>query len=139
LNSSICIISRASRHDAVPKLKFAGATNVIMPDTVGGNHMASLVTNPDLMEFLDVIRYEANQGINVKSLLGKELSESLVGRQVADIESGMLANCKIIGLKTSGGEYVVNPNNQLSIEEETRLFLLGDQQQILELEQMLKK
>ena len=35
------------------KLKLAGANNVILPDKIGGDHMASLVVVPDLLEFID--------------------------------------------------------------------------------------
>ena len=38
---AILIISRASQLNAVSKLRVAGAHNVIMPDQVGGAHMAS--------------------------------------------------------------------------------------------------
>ena len=31
----------------------AGANNVVMPDKVGGTHMASLVIKPDVVEFLN--------------------------------------------------------------------------------------
>src|SRR5205814_132769 len=39
LNNNIRIISRASDHSSVLKLKKAGADNVIMPDRIGGTHM----------------------------------------------------------------------------------------------------
>ena len=55
LNKNLRIISRASKPSSVKKLKIAGANNVIMPDTVGGSHMAQLVATPDVMEFLDEI------------------------------------------------------------------------------------
>ncbi|MGY8939486.1 MAG: potassium channel family protein, partial [Flavobacteriales bacterium] len=47
LNKDCVIISRASNESSYKKLKFAGANNVIMPDKLGGDHMASLVTTPD--------------------------------------------------------------------------------------------
>ena len=53
LNRSLKIISRATHATSVAKLKLAGADNVIMPDSIGGTHMASLVANPDVVEFLD--------------------------------------------------------------------------------------
>jgi voltage-gated potassium channel len=137
LNPELCIISRATRHDAVSKLKIAGATNVIMPDTVGGNHMAALVTNPDLMEFLDVIRYEGNQGINVKSLMADELPVLFLNRCLGSISRTEVANCKIIGLKSAEGNYIVNPSDEFVIVSGTRLFLLGNQSQILALEAIL--
>ena len=56
LNKNCKIISRATNESSYDKLKIAGADNVIMPDTVGGAHMASLIVNPDVMEFLDYFR-----------------------------------------------------------------------------------
>tara|TARA_B110000459_G_C16508795_1_gene446955 strand:+ start:308 stop:1015 length:708 start_codon:yes stop_codon:yes gene_type:complete len=50
LNSNLTIISRASQGSSVRKLKIAGASNVIMPDSLGGAHMASLVITPDVIE-----------------------------------------------------------------------------------------
>ncbi|MGK0325801.1 MAG: voltage-gated potassium channel, partial [Polaribacter sp.] len=41
LNKDCTIISRASKESSYSKLKIAGADNVIMPDKLGGNHMAS--------------------------------------------------------------------------------------------------
>ncbi len=43
LNPQLTIISRASEDNSDKKLKLAGADNVIMPDKIGGAHMASLV------------------------------------------------------------------------------------------------
>ena len=48
---NIHIISRASMNNSVSKLRVAGANNVIMPDKVGGAHMASLVVMPDVLSF----------------------------------------------------------------------------------------
>ena len=53
INRNIRIISRASQETTYSKLKLAGANNVILPDKIGGDHMASLVVVPDLLEFID--------------------------------------------------------------------------------------
>ncbi|MBT7424428.1 MAG: potassium channel protein, partial [Flavobacterium sp.] len=50
LNTNCRIISRASNESSYSKLKIAGANNVIMPDKLGGDHMASLVVTPDVIE-----------------------------------------------------------------------------------------
>ena len=49
LNKNCRIISRASNESSYNKLKIAGAANVIMPDKLGGAHMASLVVTPDVI------------------------------------------------------------------------------------------
>jgi voltage-gated potassium channel len=41
------LYSRASQDESEHKLRRAGANNVIMPDKIGGTHMAALVTKPD--------------------------------------------------------------------------------------------
>ncbi len=45
------LISRATEESSYQKLKLAGADNVIMQDKIGGDHMASLVVVPDLVQF----------------------------------------------------------------------------------------
>ena len=52
------IISRASNESSYAKLKIAGASNVIMPDKLGGDHMASLVVHSDVIEFVDRLTIE---------------------------------------------------------------------------------
>jgi len=49
MNTQMRIISRASKESSYSKLKLAGANNVILPDIIGGDHMASLVVVPDLL------------------------------------------------------------------------------------------
>jgi len=53
INKTMRIISRASQEATYKKLKLAGANIVILPDMIGGDHMASLVVVTDLIEFID--------------------------------------------------------------------------------------
>jgi voltage-gated potassium channel len=49
-------------------MKIAGADNVIMPDKIGGAHMATLVLNPDLKEFMDMLSMQGLDGVTVEEL-----------------------------------------------------------------------
>ncbi len=42
-----------------------------MPDKIGGDHMASLVVVPDLVEFLIIPRFRAEDSINVEQIFEK--------------------------------------------------------------------
>jgi len=53
MNPNLRIISCATEETSYKKLKLADADNVILPEKIGGDHMASLVVVPDLVEFLD--------------------------------------------------------------------------------------
>ena len=66
INKTINIISRASLETSYSKLKFAGANNVILPDKIGGDHMASLVVVPGLMEFIDNLSIIGKSDINIE-------------------------------------------------------------------------
>ena len=68
-NPNLTIISRASEAKSYTKLKKAGADNVIMPDKVGGSHMASLVVTPDVVEFLDNISVEGTGDVNLEEFI----------------------------------------------------------------------
>ena len=55
LNPNIYIVARASKKDAIGKLKKAGAERVITPEIIGARRMASLVLQPAVCDFLDGI------------------------------------------------------------------------------------
>ena len=52
LKPEIDIVSRVSEENNQSKLALAGANHVIMPDKIGGDYMAALLTVPDLIHFL---------------------------------------------------------------------------------------
>jgi len=53
LNPGMLIIARASEEQSESKLRRAGADKVVMPDALGGIHMAHLITKPYVNEFLE--------------------------------------------------------------------------------------
>jgi voltage-gated potassium channel len=73
LNKNCRIISRASSDSSFGKLKIAGADNVIMPDKLGGAHMASLVVTPDLLEFVDRLAFEGESIANLEEVAINDL------------------------------------------------------------------
>ncbi len=66
LNKKMTIISRTSEELSQKKLKIAGADNVIMPDKLGGDHMASLVVTPNIIEFVDMLSVEGEFSANLQ-------------------------------------------------------------------------
>jgi len=126
----ILIVSRASYMSAVSKLRMAGANNVIMPDSLGGSHMASLIANPDVMEFLDIVRVQGYTGANVESLSYEELPEELRGKTIEELEAKKITGATIIGYRSPDGKYHINPDEETVIVPDSRLFVLGSTDQI---------
>ncbi|MDG1333161.1 MAG: NAD-binding protein [Crocinitomicaceae bacterium] len=135
LNDKVLIVSRASNPSSVSKLKFAGANNVIMPDAVGGSHMASLVGNPDVMEFIDSIRVQGYMESNVESISYEELPEELRGHTIGELESRGVTGVTIVGFKSDDGEYMINPDFDIKVDKGSKLFVLGSKKQIRNLVQ----
>ena len=86
LNPKIKVISRASNSNTIKKLKTAGAENVIMPDKIGGEHMASLLITPDLVEFIDSIVLEGTKKINVLEIYTDKLSKDFIGKKLEELK-----------------------------------------------------
>jgi len=130
LNPRLKIISRASSYSTMRKLRIAGADNVIMPDTVGGAHMASLVVNPDVMEFLDLIKVSGKAAVNLEEIDFQELPEDLKLNTIGAMKSKAQTGCNVIGFKSTDGDYMINPPNETEIVPGSKIFVLGNPEQI---------
>lgn len=130
LNPKLKIISRASSYSTMRKLRIAGADNVIMPDTVGGAHMASLVVNPDVMEFLDLIKVSGKAAMNLEEIDFKELPEDLQFCTITTLKDRAKTGCNVIGYKSAEGDYIINPDEDTQIGPGSKLFVLGNPTQI---------
>lgn len=139
LNSKLNIISRASDDGSDTKLKIAGANNVIMPDKVGGAHMASLVMKPDVMEFVDHITAQGGDNNNLEEITFETLTDSLKNKTLKDLEIRNKSGANIIGFKTAMGEYIVNPNADTKIIPHSKIFVLGTPDQIRRLKTILSE
>ena len=137
LNAKLVIISRASDDNSDVKLKIAGANNVIMPDKVGGAHMASLVMKPDVIEFIDYITGQGGDSINLEEITFDNIPEHLQHKTLKDLEVRNKSGANIIGFKTATGEYIVNPSADTKIIPAAKIFVLGTADQIIRLKSLL--
>jgi len=135
-NPRLKIISRASDDASEHKLKRAGADNVIMPDKIGGTHMAALITKPDVLEFIDHITGRIN--IRLEEILFSSLPESMQNKSIRELEIRNKTGANIIGFKTADGEYIINPPPDTVMMLDAKLFVLGTQEQVSRFKQILK-
>lgn len=136
-NNKLTIISRASDDNSDKKLKAAGANNVIMPDKIGGAHMASLVLKPDVIEFLDYITGQGGLTINLVEITFDNLPEHFQNKTIRELEIRNKSGANIVGFKTAGGEYIINPSPETKIIPKAKIFVLGTQVQIDKMKEIL--
>ncbi|WP_417591524.1 potassium channel family protein [Owenweeksia hongkongensis] len=137
LNRNMSIISRAANESADKKLKAVGANHVIMPEGVGGGHMATLVMSPNIVEFLEYLSIDGSSAINLEEVEVSQLTDRLDSMQIKDLALRQQTGCNIIGLKTPEGEYVINPGAEAKITPNSRLFVLGKPEEIKHLYKIL--
>ncbi len=131
LNQGLKIISRAEYETSQSKLKLAGANNVIMPNRIGGDHMASLVVHPDLIEFLDNLSVVGEEdSINVEEIGFEKICPDGVEATIKEIDLRYKTGCTIIGYKSPREKYIVNPSADLVLEQGSKLILIGRPEQI---------
>jgi voltage-gated potassium channel len=138
MNPGLTVISRASEIESQMKLKRAGATNVIMPERIGGQRMAKLVHQPDVVEFLEYILLQKTQDVSLEEVSCKKLAQRFVGKSIADLRVREISGANIIGLKISGARYVFNPDPKMILSRNDQLFVLGNPVQIEKLKEAME-
>jgi voltage-gated potassium channel len=138
LNANLTIISRATSNSSCNKLKRAGANNVIMPDRIGGAHMASLIVLPDVKEFIDIISGQVGADVLLEEFSVMKLKTVLKGNTIKELGIRQLTNANVIGLKKSDGNYEVNPDMNKSLLSSDKLIVLGTNDQMTSLHTLLK-
>lgn len=138
LNSNVIIISRASYEASVNKLKRGGANNVIMPEKLGGAHMAALVMKPDIMEFIAQLTGQDNDiSLTFEELSLSNISPESIGTSIRDLDIRNKTGANIIGIKLPNGQFEINPLPETILNPNTMLIVLGNAKQIAELRKTL--
>jgi voltage-gated potassium channel len=136
LNKSLFIISRASQVSSQKKLELAGADKVIMPDKIGGDHMASLVVLPDLITFMDKLSVEGEHTTNLEEVAIEEFGGTEECNSLRDLDLRRKTGCTIIGYIEPDGNYIINPEADLPLQPKSKVIVLGRPEQIQKLNEM---
>ena len=134
---AIHIISRASKTNSVSKLRVAGADNVIMPDKVGGAHMASLVVIPDVVEFLDHVRIQGADAINLEEIPVNVLPQGLKASTLGELDARNRVGVNVVGVKASDGNFIINTGPETPLDDASKLFVLGNTEQLRTMNRLL--
>lgn len=139
LKPDIQIISRASENSSVNKLKKAGADNVILPDKIGGTHMATLVSKPDVIEFIDFVSGEEGESINMESIPYDDLPNEIKDQSLNIVMNWRKTGVTCIGIKDEDGKFVINPDDHTIIKPGMKVIVLGSHHQIDVMKNNLKE
>ncbi len=136
LNKDLFIISRASKVTSQKKLELGGANKVIMPDKIGGDHMASLVVIPDLITFMDKLSMEGEHTTNLEEVAIEDFADQVDCNSLRDLDLRRKTGCTIIGYIEPNGKYIINPEADMPLMPKSKVIVLGRPEQIRKLNEM---
>jgi voltage-gated potassium channel len=137
MNPSLHIVARTSLDESAAKLEIAGANRTIYPYAVGGRRLASLATQPLIVDFLDIVT-RGEKGIEFRLEEFRVPKESpLANRTIGELKIGDKTGAMILAILSSGGKFDTTPSAQDTIRSGDTLIGLGAQDQVARLETLL--
>lgn len=130
LNPRLRIITRASDHNAEKKLLRAGADYVVLSEVIGGFYMATLIHQPNVVEFFNIISNMGDVTINFKEVEYSHLKQEFKDKSIRDLNFRQHTGVNIIGVRHKDGHYSVNPGPDVKIHKGMSLVILGDINQL---------
>ncbi|MEP3386608.1 MAG: NAD-binding protein [Reichenbachiella sp.] len=125
LNPDVKIISRASEENSIKKLKQAGAQHVIMPDAIGGLHMAQHITKPFVIEYLDQLSGHQEDGLTLEEIRYEDLKSDFQGQTIEAMDIRNRTDVTVVGLNDKYGKFVFNPSSKVLMEPDVVLVIVG--------------
>jgi voltage-gated potassium channel len=133
-NENIKIVCRAANPGAEAKMMRAGAHNVISPYIIAGRRMASAVTHPLVLEFLDVAMHNPAFDLRIEQIV-ISLQSKLAGITLKDANIKQAAGTMVLAVNQKGS-LLTNPNPDLVFEGGDILIALGAEDELRKLAEL---
>lgn len=130
LNPDVFIVARATEESAAKKLYRAGADQVVMPDAIGGVHMAQLITKPEVIEFLNMLTGVSNEHLKLEDISYEELKEEYQGKSIKELDVRRLTGATVIGFKSQTSGFTFNPPGELHLNRGDTMIIIGTSENI---------
>ena len=130
LNPAVTIISRASDRVSEKKLIRAGADRVVLPDMLGGAHMAHLITKPYVIEFLEILNGMGDQQLKLEDYTFDQLREQYQYKSLEELDIHNRTGATVVGVKSAGKGFTIGPTNDTVLKERDVIILLGSEESL---------
>lgn len=132
MNPDINIISRASDEKVEKKLMRAGANHVVMPDALGGFHMAHIVTKPFIVEFVEMLSGFGESEYMLDEINYLQIKLEYRDKSLAELDIRKTTGATVFGFKDANKGIIINPDPQTRFSQNDIVILLGNQKSIKE-------
>ena len=129
LRPDVQIIARARNESSEPKLRRAGADRVVNPQQLGGDRMAAFVTQPHVVDFVDIVVHDAGVEFRLEelALLG---ASPLVGGRLGEARLQERTGVLVLAIRRADGGFVARPGPELQLAAGDILIAAGTPDQL---------
>src|SRR5215213_1365799 len=138
LNPELHIVARASSDESAAKLEIAGADRTLSPYAVGGRRLASLVTQPLVVDFLDIVT-RGEEGMEFRLEEFSVPEDSIIAdHTIGELRIGERTGAMILATRRREGSFDTTPSASDRISGGDTLIVLGTREQVARLEQLIR-
>jgi len=130
LNPDILIIARASEEQSESKLRRAGADKVVMPDALGGIHMAHLITKPYVNEFLELFTGMGSNQLQLEEFSFDQFKTDFQSKTISELDVRKRTGVTVVGFKDNNRGFQFNPGPKTAIAPNDIVIILGRVEEI---------
>lgn len=130
LNPDIFIIARASEEFSESKLRRAGADKVVMPDALGGIHMAHLITKPYVNEFIELFTGMGNTQLHLEEYSFEQFRPEFRDQTIMELDVRKKTGVTVVGFKDDNRGFQFNPGLKTAISANDIVIILGRKEEI---------
>lgn len=135
LNPDIFIIARADEESSRVKLLRTGADRVVNPYAIGGQRLANLMVNRNIVEFFETGISSKEGSLNIESIeLPNECS--LIGKTIREADLRRKTGVTILAV-IRDGEPNVNPDGEFKLADADTLMAFGTRDDLNKLEKLI--
>jgi len=138
INPALHIVARASTDESAAKLEIAGADRTLSPYAVGGRRLASLATQPLIVDFLDIVT-RGEHGIEFRLeefVVPKD--PSIADHTIGELRIGERTGAIVVAFRTRDGNFDTTPSANDRLQAGDTLIVLGSREQIMRLEALMR-
>lgn len=129
LNPKIEIVARASNESSITKLRKAGANRVVLPNYLGGRKMAKILTQPALVDFVDMITGQGQFNMDLREISCAH-QPSLLGKSFRELNIRSKCGVLVLGIQDGNGKFELNPPPDKKLDSTDKIFILGSNTQL---------
>jgi voltage-gated potassium channel len=135
MNPDLHIIARANFEESESKLLRAGADRVLLPYSLSGRRMVTMLLHPEVADFLDEVAHAGGMELLLEQVkVGK--SSPLSGLSLAEAKIRLQLNVSVLAYKDPGASANQRPTADTRFVEGMQLFAFGTRDDLQRLIQL---